>query len=323
MKTAFLTLLLLALSPLLSAATKPEILSVKKIWDSAPHNAFTDLIKHQGKWFCTFREGTAHVSDDGAIQVLQSEDGDKWKSWYRLSLPGEDLRDPKICLTPSGAFMLTFASADRSGTPVRHVSKSAFLSSSGQLTGPFVIGDPNMWLWRTTWHKGVAYSVGYETTTEKIVRLYHSRDGRKFEVLVPKLFDQGYPNETGLIFTADDTAICLLRRDGNPASGQLGSSRPPYKEWSWKDLGVKIGGPQLLQLPDGRLLAGVRLYDQKVRTSIVEINSAAATLTELIPLPSNGDSSYPGLVWDNGILHASYYSSHEGKTSIYFARLRL
>jgi hypothetical protein len=35
-----------------------KLLSVKKIWDAAPHNAFTDLIRHSGQFFCVFREGT-------------------------------------------------------------------------------------------------------------------------------------------------------------------------------------------------------------------------------------------------------------------------
>jgi hypothetical protein len=42
-----------------------------------------------------------------------------------------------------------------------------------------------------------------------------------------------------------------------------------------------------------------------------------------LQLPSGGDTSYPGMVWHEGILWMSYYSSHEGKTSIYLARIRL
>jgi hypothetical protein len=40
-------------------------------------------------------------------------------------------------------------------------------------------------------------------------------------------------------------------------------------------------------------------------------------------LPSGGDTSYPGMVWHDGLLWMSYYSSHEGKASIYLARIRL
>ena len=46
-------------------------------------------------------------------------------------------------------------------------------------------------------------------------------------------------------------------------------------------------------------------------------------MTEFLALPSGGDTSYPGLVWHDGLLWVSYYASHEGKTSIYLAKVRL
>jgi hypothetical protein len=38
---------------------------------------------------------------------------------------------------------------------------------------------------------------------------------------------------------------------------------------------------------------------------------------------SGGDTSYPGLVWHDGELWVSYYSSHEGKAAIYLARVQV
>ncbi len=35
-----------------------------------------------------------------------------------------------------------------------------------------------------------------------------------------------------------------------------------------------------------------------------------------------GDTGYPALLWHNDRLHVSYYSSHQGKTSIYLAKIR-
>jgi hypothetical protein len=46
-------------------------------------------------------------------------------------------------------------------------------------------------------------------------------------------------------------------------------------------------------------------------------------MTKLIKLPSGGDTSYPGLVWHKNMLYVSYYSSHEGKTSIYLAKVKI
>jgi hypothetical protein len=41
-----------------------------------------------------------------------------------------------------------------------------------------------------------------------------------------------------------------------------------------------------------------------------------------LALPSGGDCSYAGMVWHDDLLWISYYSSHEGKTSIYLATIR-
>src|SRR5947209_5817265 len=86
-----------------------ELVAVKKIWDRAPHNAFTDLVRFRGQWFCVFREGKNHVSPDGAIRVITSKDGSKWESAALITSASSDLRDPKITVTPDGQLMLTAA----------------------------------------------------------------------------------------------------------------------------------------------------------------------------------------------------------------------
>ena len=315
-----------SISPSLRAAetgAPAEILQVRKLWDRAPHNAFTDLVLFNGQWFCVFREGNAHVSPDGALRVLTSPDGEAWVSAARITSTNGDLRDAKITITPKGELMLSGASALHQPAAAKHQSLAWFSKDGKSWSQPVVIGETNQWLWRTTWHKRTAYSIGYDTAGEKFVRLYSSKDGRQFDTLVPRLFEEGYPNETSVVFLPDDTALCLLRRDGNPGSGQLGSAKPPYTDWQWKDLGVKIGGPHMLRLPDGRIVAAVRLYDGTVRTSLAWLDAREGKLTEFLKLPSGGDSSYAGLVWHVGMLWVSYYSSHEGKTSIYLAKVRL
>lgn len=306
-----------------ATAAEAELLEVRKIWDAAPHNAFTDLIRFRGRWLCVFREGKGHVSPDGAIRIIESADGTSWKSKALIQDPKADLRDPKITLTPDGQLMFSGAGAYRSAPPVKHQSFVWFSMDGEKWSEAVPIGDPDLWLWRISWHRDKAYSVGYDTSGDKFVRLYSSADGRAFEPIVKTLFDEGQPNETSLLFLPDDTCLCLLRRDGNPGTGKLGRSRPPFTEWTWKDLGVKIGGPHWLRLPDGRFVAAVRLYDGKVRTSLAWIDPDSGKLSEFLKLPSGGDTSYPGLVWHEELLWVSCYSSHEGKTSIYLAKIKL
>ena len=301
---------------------KAEVVDVRKIWDAAPHNAFTDLIRHKDRWLCVFREGKAHVSPDGALQVLSSADGDAWSSESRVTMDGADLRDAKIVIAPDGRLMLNGAAAYPAGGKAGHQTFAWFSESAKAWTEPVAIADPDFWLWRVTWHKGRAYGIGYPTRGGNALRLYSSADGRSFETLVKSLFDQGEPNETSLLFLEDDTCLCLLRRDGPKGTAQLGSAKPPYTEWTWKDLGMKLGGPHLLRLPDGRIVAGGRAYDGGAHTALLWLDPEKGKMKEFLKLPSSGDTSYPGLVWHDGLLWVSYYSSHEGKTSIYRAKVR-
>ncbi len=300
-----------------------ELVGVRKIWDAAPHNAFTDLVRFQGRWFCVFREGRAHVSPDGALRIITSADGEHWASAALLTDAKADLRDAKITLTPDHRLMLSGAAALHQPAASRHQSLAWFSPDGTNWSGAVKIGDPNFWLWRVTWHRQTAYGIGYDTSAGKSVRLYTSRDGRQFDTLVSNLYADGSPNETSIVFQPDATALCLLRRDGANANGRLGVAKPPYTSWEWKDLGARIGGPHLLRLPDGRLVAAVRLYDGAVRMSLAWIDPETGKLTEFLKLPSGGDTSYAGLVWHEGLLWVSYYSSHEGKTSIYLARVKL
>ncbi len=296
------------------------LVSCRMIWDKAPHNAFTNLMRHEGKWYCVFREGQGHAKGHGALRVIASTDGEAWQSLARVTCEGKDLRDAQISVTPKGELMLSGAAM----TVVdgeRHFQSMAFFSSDGGKTwsNGVEIGDPNVWLWRVTWHEGKAYGIGYSTAKKKFIRLYTSTDGRTYDTLVKDLGIDKYPNETKLLFLADETCLCLLRRGG---TGLLGKAKPPYTEWTWKDLGAPIGGPNMIRLPDGRFVAAVRLYDKPVRTGLCWVDPEAGTLTEFMTLPSGGDTSYPGMVWHEGLLWVSYYTSHEGKTSIYLAKVR-
>ncbi|MGE5027599.1 MAG: exo-alpha-sialidase [Betaproteobacteria bacterium] len=297
-----------------------KLLSAQRIWDLAPHNAFTDLIRYKDQWFCVFREGNTHISPDGKLRVLTSADGEHWNSAALVSSRNSDLRDPKLAVSPDGRLMLSAAEALHDRSEYAYQSLVWFSNDGYSWSEKQGIGDPDFWLWRLTWHKGCAYSVGYSTGDDRFVRLYRSDDGKQFIPLVSRLFSDGEPNESSIVFRGD-IACCLLRRDGKPNTGLVGISEPPYTDWEWKDLGVRIGGPHMLLLPDGGLVAVVRLYDGTIRTPLCSLDPGKARLAEMLVLPSGGDTSYAGLALHNGQLWVSYYSSHEGKTAIYLAEI--
>ncbi|MFN3192960.1 MAG: sialate O-acetylesterase [Aureliella sp.] len=311
---------------------------VKRIWSESQHQAFTDLVRFRDSWYCVFREGSAHVSPDGQIRVLRSADGLTWKTAKVFQDAESDLRDAKISVTPEGKLLVIGAGArnDHSaGNPggIRHQSYAWISDDGSSWASKKGVGDPNYWLWRVDWHQGQGLGIGYRTNRpdDRDTRLYSTKNGLEFELLKRELFSDGYPNESSIAYTEQDVAYCLLRRDphgGKSGTGQLGTAVAPFTEWEWKDLGVRIGGPKMILLPDGRLLAIVRLYDGHTRTSLCWLDPQQATLTEFFRLPSGGDTSYAGAVWHEDQLHVSYYSQHESlgqtfKTAIYFAKLSI
>ncbi len=311
-------------------APEPYLIRVSRIWDRAKHNAFTDLVRFKDQWFCVFREGTAHVSPDGALRVITSADGRQWSSAALLTSQDSDLRDAKIAVTPDGRLMLSGAGAMHDSSQFKHQSMTWFSSDGKQWTAAHPVGDRDVWLWRTTWHGDAAYGIGYQTgkTAQRSIRLYKTNDGKQYETVVENLFDQGFPNESSIVFLDDGTGQCLLRRDGGEKTGLLGTAKPPYTDWTWQDLGQRIGGPHMLQLPDGRFVAAVRLYDSGARTSLCWVDTAGGKLTEFLKLPSGGDTSYAGLVWHDDHLWVSYYSGHEAgehdfTTAIYLAEVAI
>ena len=309
---------------------KAELLSVHKIWDQAPHCAFTDLIYWNDQFVCAFREGRAHVSTDGRIRILTSPDGETWTSAAVIKLDGFDLRDAGLSVAPDGRLMLNGGAAPRKNDKESAPTGSfvAFSEDGKTWTTPEIVVEPGRWMWRVNWHDGKAYGIAYASVrplnADLSTQLLTSDDGLKYEELVPKLFGEGTPTEATLRFAKDGTMYCLQRRDGQPLrkSAFFGVSRPPYTEWQWHDLGVHVGGPNFIQLPSGQWIAAGRFFNDKTpKTKLALLDVEKHTLEPILELPSGGDCSYPGLVWHDDVLWMSYYSSHEGKTSIYLAKI--
>jgi len=322
-----------------------KALSVKKIWDQGKHNAFTDLIRFGDRFYCVFRESASHASPGGKIRVLTSaDDGKTWKSAALLALKGYDLpegfdlRDPKISRMPDGRLMLLGGAGHRKpgvnvGDPVPTGSFVSFSKDGAAWTAPKLVGDPKRWIWRVTWHKGRGYGVDYNSSEP--TTLLMTADGLTYKTVIAPLSDRRggrwkqFPNEATLRFAADGTCYCLHRGGGNEPL--LGTARAPYTKWTWKELVLPhnyIGGPDMMQLPTGDWICAGRLREPPYRAasgsmSLFLLNVEAGKATELLRLPSGGDTSYPGLLWHDGVLWVSYYSSHEGKTSIYLARVKV
>jgi len=320
----------------------PSDVSIQKIWDQGRHNAFTDLILFKGVFYCTFREGTGHIPNkdnkgNGQVRILRSVDGKKWESVALLEKEGLDLRDSKLSITPSGKLMVIMGgSFYNKGELKGRAPQVSFSNSKGtKFSKPKdIVIDPEIvswgdWIWRVSWYNNVAYGLDYQIGPKEkdgptSMYLVKSKDGKKFKK-VSKIELDGFPNEATVRFGKDGTLYAVIRRETEDKMGVFAKSNPPYTDWQYTKLNEQLGGPDFLFINDEAYILGSRTHRKGIPpyTGIFLGNKNTDKLKEVLKLPSSGDNSYTGMVIHEGKLKFSYYSSHEGKTNIYFAEVPL
>jgi len=303
---------------------------------------FPDLIRFQGAFYCSFREGKIHGNHpSGRGRLIRSVDGVHWDSVALFEWTGGDVRDPRLSITADGALMLNtsiffvsrearggggFYQLENSGTPgtvnETEVARQSvtWLSRDGVNWGAAQACPTgiNTWRWNVTWHNGMGYSVGYAGKDERGT-LYRTRDGQTWHTLRENFFPESGGNEAALIFPEENLAVCLLRRPpqgGQLVSAALGISRgPTWQEWEWRELQVDwgdgattrrpatFGGPKLIALRDGRLVASGR----NLGLLLVDIEKGVAT-----KFANSIGSSYPGVAEHDGRL---WVTSGSGDTN--------
>jgi hypothetical protein len=317
--------------------------TVSKIWDKAPHNAFTDLIKYDDKFYCAFREGGGHNPTskslvNGKIRLLSSKDGVKWQSVALLEKEGVDLRDSKLSITPDNRLMIlaggSYYAAD--GKLMRRHTQVAFMNFSGKITKFIPVNiDPNVrtdvdWLWRVTWDKRTDRGYGVVTQGDSSgkrssIILVNTSDGINYQY-VDKLKIDGAPNESTVQFMDDGTMRLIVRRENGDKMGRVGYGNFPYRDWQWFDLGFRLGGPNVITLPNGKTIVGSRFHPTSANFpahTMLYLLKEDQKLEKCLQLTSEGDTSYMGFLINDDELWVSYYSTHEGKTSIYLAKVKL
>lgn len=310
---------------------KISIKSLQRLSFESKHCAFTDLTYFAGKLFCCFREATDHISSDGIIVVLCLSIDGQLLFKQRIKIAGADLRDPKLCVTDKNALLLLgYARYADAENQTQSTENLTWFSKTGETWSCSTsLGLKFWWLWRLRYDKNSkntsAYGFAYNRSANRI-DLYQGNPLRcmqrvKQGALSLTHHKLGYPNESDLVIEEDGHIVALIRRDADSFSAQLGSSKPPYTNWQWRDLGEYIGGPVMHRLDSERyLVAGRAWTGKKLLTRIWLLSPTTGNLEVLDTLPSAGDNSYPGLCIVGDTLFVSYYSSHvDDRSQIYLA----
>lgn len=342
-RTLLLVLLMLTTMPTLMMAgdkspnPKRFTYTVQKIWDGGMYEAFTSIEKYKGWYYVAFREGEGHVFDEngkaeGKIRVIRSRDLRKWKSVALLGQPDRDFRDPKLSITPDGQLLVSIGVSTYVDRKEVAQGLWAAFSTDGlhydlrrcSLEG----AHTNDWPWHLTWNGDTGYNPDYWWDGERGgLSLLQTKDGQHYTP-VCELEVPGSPNEASIRFTADQKMTMVVRRGGGNGNGYWGISEPPYTQWDWKEIPLVLGGPDFLFLEgEDKVVLCSRCHHigNWCTTSIYVGNADGTNFHQVLVLPSGGDTSYPGLLIENGELIVSYYASHEAnwRPSIYLARIPL
>jgi len=329
---------LLLLSSLFAQAQKDETMDIRRIWDSGNHNAFTDITFFKNKFYVVFREADAHIPNkdntgNGIIRVLTSVDGEFWESAAVIELDGIDLRDPKISITPKKRLMIVMGGSKYDQQELKSINTYVSMSDPGgarfsdpePVTIDESIKSDFDWIWRVTWYGKVGYGVLYQSFVDgekgkTKAYLVQTTKGSEYEVITELKID-GNPTEATVRFLSGNEMAILVRRDGGDQMGMLGTAKAPYTDWNWRKLDFRVGGPNFEVIPINKILIGTRVYSPEGNYTALLLGKKDGEFKEVMRLPSGGDTSYMGMFTIAGYAWLSYYSSHEGKASIYYARI--
>ena len=332
-----------------------KVTNVRRVFHNGEHNAFTDMVRWQGKFWLTFRScPDGHpVHPTASVIVLSSTDTKEWNQVHRFSVPKRDTRDPHFLVFNDKLFVYTgtWYCGDHSPTRSeytlnRHLGYAAWSADGKDWHSPIMLeGTFGHYIWRAATYGGRAFlcgrrnkefdmsAIGEGALVESA--MLESDDGLIWRKRT--LFQEERGDETAFLFEPDGSVLAVGRRGGAPA--ELLKSKPPYTEWERRDFDRYIGGPLITRWSD-RIIVGGRksgaafVGNRGPKTALYWLNPNAKTeqglLTEFAELPSGGDTSYPGFV-ELDPTHAvvSWYSSHEKDadnkttTAIYLADLEI
>ena len=291
---------------------------------SNKYSAFTSLEYRSNYFYCAFREANTHVStkgdDNGVIKILASKDGEKWEEVLLYELDGLDLRDPKLSLTPDGRIMLLVEGVRYDeGKSLNRNSYISFIDANNEVTKLKAIDfTPKMnynWLWDGCWTGKSFYGFTY---IPKFC-LVKSTDGVDYDIIDTYQLSEN-PSEASVTQYKKNKLICVVRTE---KKALIGISNKGKNIWKWYDSGYEIGGPDIVNINGDIFVAG-RSYDNNgTRTTLFKLDKKSFKLLMVVNISEDGDSSYPGFVYQDGMLYISHYYVKNGVSSILFSKVKI
>lgn len=293
---------------------------VRKLYADGKHNAFTALAKFQDHFWLAFRSATAHNSADGEIVLLESADATTWRAARRLSA-GPDDRDPQFLLAGPRLLLYVPVLSGRALTTYLRQTEDGKSWSD-----PEPVYQPQFIVWKPCAFGGKFYAGAHKKDevsrgTGREVHLIVSPDGRQWEKIAT-IRAGNWESETTLHFEPTGHLVAFLRQKYGSPPCQILEADPPYQQWTPRPAGVPHLSGHCVHTFRGVTYVLSRSNDYATRkTGTMIYTYAQGQLQPYCELPAGGDCSYAEAVEHGDDMLVSYYSSHEGSTNIYLARV--
>ena len=309
-------------------------------WDIANdknHNSNTDMIQWKDQFYIAYVSSPYHfASNQSILHIKLSNDmGHSWTEVHAFNANGQDIRDPKFAIIGNRLFLYALKNDTFLAEP--YLTMYSYTEDGSTWQELQKVANVDGWLfWRPKTQDGITfYDAAYWHEHGKSI-LLKSTDGINWEI-VSNIHEGQHNDETEIEFLPDGRLLATARLEydsfgdgmfGHPLGATLITvSAPPFTTWTdlLQSRVTRLDGLNLFTYNQriyavGRYQADLGksgpLTDQgsalaKKRTSLFEVKykDGQIGLSYLTDLPSDGDTSYEGLVISGDTAYISYYTS--------------
>ncbi len=258
-----------------------QLLSNNVIYRDGKHNAFTSMVRWQGKYWLALRNGASHRSDDGRLMVMNSSDLETWSEPQEVINTELDDRDPAIFVCGDRLFLVSMSykrKLHEGETQRRLVSMISYVVSSGDgvnWTEPRQALPEHRVIWWVSSGPDALYASVYGAGTAgegpdycRWTELWRSENGVDWDQ-VGIISDENRATECALAFLPDKRLVAFVRHDENDKP-EIKIASPPYREWvTAVELGFRNNGPGIGRVGD-KLVTAARAMFEDANTPLAD-----------------------------------------------------